>query len=282
VPRHGQRAIRIFDFETCKKHHKLAACREIVSCRTEIIQEKTMSTTKRTTPTTAAPAAKPLTGQEAIEAGRRAYEDAAGGKQPPPSKLTQTQRDIADVLANILTHGASDDVVGPFLTAVARHFWHWRLDETERPEHSDSESVNKFAAPQAERWKKELTVTWARAARVGVAEPVAKDLAERIRFAVVEELRDTFEYFIRDGTPEEHRLMANVFVDHQSGPTGFGIPIATAFSQQLGRVKAYIEVPRYHRDAVEKYLECLEAKEMEVMKDESFWAKPENAGNEAA
>jgi hypothetical protein len=217
--------------------------------------------TKRT-PTTAAPAAKPTTGQEALIAGRAAHEaDASGRKKPPVylESLSEVQQCVADLLADVVAHGGSEEVVSGLVTAAARHQWHRRLDHVHTDHAKVQANAKALAESDASRWKSELATAWAMAHRITITpKHYAKNITERIRFSVIRELQWLFEPFLNNGGPEELRLMRDVLQDRYSGGFGDGLAIAEAFLLQADCRRKYLAIPDHMVDQVEKYVACLQ------------------------
>jgi hypothetical protein len=232
--------------------------------------------TKCTTPTADVPPAKPATPAEAEAAGRAVHEGtAAGARKKPPvylEPLSEVQSRVADLLADVVAQGGSEEVVSGLVLTAANHQWHRRLAHIHKDHAKLEANVKSLAEPDAARWKSELATAWAVSHRFGERKSDAKSITESIRFSIIRELQGLFETFLHNGGPEELRLMRDALRDHYSGGFGDGLAIAEAFLLQAGCRRKYVAVPDHMVEQIEKYVDCLQ--EADVAATGHAWSDP--------
>lgn len=129
-------------------------------------------------------------------------------KPMPSPELAPIQKLIADEVAHLLADG--EDTSGArLLIAAAAHHWRWRMG-------SETGTGN-----VVQRWERELMMAWREGdldRRLHIApEPASSDtVTRRIRAGVITELICRFQRFLVNGTPEEHRLLAEILTTHDS------------------------------------------------------------------
>jgi hypothetical protein len=86
---------------------------------------------------------------------------------------------------------------------------------------------------------------------------------QQVRATVSERLQDRFAEFMLDATPEEKRLLAQVFAGRGSlsmrpDIENAELELATAFMEEIGASERYVQVPDEEiKDLVVKYIKLL-------------------------
>lgn len=180
--------------------------------------------------------------------------------------LTDLQALLADELSDLIVSGGRPEAVAALITAAARHanfrnFSRWLEDKPADLERAVSAAVQRDVT----EWTAQLSVQHARNRRAEPADEIEpKTASERIRAQVLNTLRWRFKEFLAEGSPEDHRLLAEVLSDHnaiESRRTQFGeLILARAFEEQLDTVtRCYLVVDARYREQTLDYVACLKA-----------------------
>jgi hypothetical protein len=197
--------------------------------------------------------------------------------QPKPQKLTATavelhvlapiQQLMCDLVSDMLINGGDPRLTDQLIIILNKHkWWLWALqvhgrEATEKIAAAVKEAPGRY---QFNEWREDLHAAWRETRKAPPAErPVPSSAIERIRFSMIERLREQFESFLIGGTPEEQWTLWDTLVTHENGNRGRDnfqeFPLAGAFEAALGQVEHdWIKVPQSLRKTVLSYLECLE------------------------
>ncbi|HWQ52091.1 MAG TPA: hypothetical protein VN442_00300 [Bryobacteraceae bacterium] len=180
-----------------------------------------------------------------------------------PRELSPAQQIICDEIADMLTHGGREDDISNMLYNVLSHKWNRATEGIYDDEKKRDQAVSEFVDRDIRDYDVELKAEWKRNRRAKPEAADPKTVTDRIRQGIMDELRDTFESFLRHGTPEEHRFLRDVLVIHEGvnrGPHPGVVELALgeAFMTELeGDASHYIKVPMRLAEQVAKYAECL-------------------------
>jgi hypothetical protein len=187
-------------------------------------------------------------------------------RKPKPAvepKLTQLQEHIFDVLGDMILHGGHTDDVFNVLWNVSVHHQRVRFPQSRNEcEEQFKERIEKRADDQAGEWQRLLTKSWPDPAIVNEA-PAPKNVVQRVRATVSDRLQDRFADFMLDATPEEKRLLVEVFTGRGSlsmrpDIENAELELATAFMEEIGASERYVQVPDEEiKDLVVKYIKLL-------------------------
>jgi hypothetical protein len=91
-----------------------------------------------------------------------------------------------------------------------------------------------------------------------------KTATERIRANAIDELRDRFEEFVAQGTPEEHRILSDILSIQESSTHGRDafdeLPLGAAMEGALDKYTGdFLRVPHNLDKQVQQYIDCLRA-----------------------
>ena len=182
-----------------------------------------------------------------------------------PRELAPIQQLIADEISDLLVHGGHADSVWHLLRAAGCHtVWRWAANVYGPDEQRE---VDRFVREQSKAkldgWKADLAAEWKRnrkAAPNAKVEP--QTAAERIRGGFMDELCRRFESFLTAGTPEEHMILNEVLLTHESSSNvrdSFDeLPLGMAMEDVLGKYAGeFLRVPHRFEKQVEQFIECL-------------------------
>jgi len=182
-----------------------------------------------------------------------------------PNETSQTHELVIDAVSDLLAHGGHADDVDSLLVGAMRHVQHRELDDlfSDDPDKRDA-IIDRRIDSGLEAWKTDLAIAWRKNKR---SEPPAIEpatISGRIREQTRDVLRDRFEDFMRDGTPEEVHLLSEILGFRDSGIVGGiegvdEIPLGEAFAYHLGNNETYIRIPRGFRRRIQNYIDALRA-----------------------
>ncbi len=193
-------------------------------------------------------------------------------KATKPRELAPIQQLIADEIADLIVHGGCDAAVSNLLLAVGSHsVWRWATDLFDDPD--EQEKVEEIVADRGGRncegWRVALVAEWARNRNFAPADKIEpKTASERIRGRIMDELRDRFETFLTQSTPEEQMILTEVFTDQKGGTRGLTrdnfdeLPLGMAMEYALNKYTGeFLRVPSRFEKQVLQYIDCLRAAE---------------------
>lgn len=177
--------------------------------------------------------------------------------------LTPAQQLVADEVADILVHGGHCEDTSDLVDAVLRHQYRRRFGRI-----ATKENVDNFLKTNLPDFLDKLQADWSHNARAkdGERTPPATAL-DRIRRKAIGQLRYAFESFVAEATPEEHRILTDIFAWCDSeGPHDRtavdDLPLASALEHALHGTKAdYVRLPHAFRELVDPYINTLMAAE---------------------
>ncbi len=186
---------------------------------------------------------------------------------PTRPELPKIAEIICDQVADLLTHGGHQDAVRWLILAALGHyerkrFGQWVDNPAELEKHVDE--MLRRDLPDAHA---ELRMYWKQNQRKPATRPEPKTITDQIRANVIGRVREEFDAFLCDATPEEHRLMYEILTTWRSSThgtmnRGTEVTLGLAFSDQLDSpTRSYIKVPEKLVEQVEKYVQCLMAAE---------------------
>ena len=190
-------------------------------------------------------------------------------KQPIPaeapthSPLTPFQEQVCDLAGDLILHGGHQDDIADFLAACMSHEWRRRGFDPDNPE-KQQRDVDGYVSRWLARWVRKLSRNWQDDPTPG-SEPAAvepeieQSVSERIRSTVRDEIKERFETFLGDANPEDMRLLRDIFMSAESfRGDNDDVPLALAFSYEIGRHTEYIRVSYKQEKLVRQYIELLE------------------------
>jgi hypothetical protein len=205
-----------------------------------------------------------MTEKQQMQAKTRVIRPVA--KPPAQEELTPIQQLIADEIGELIMRGGAMEDVDSILWSAVACMERRRLETLRIGEKERDEMITKRVRADFDRMKAELVLSWRGASRPGKpgAQTQSNAAHLRIRAMVIETLRERFECFLSEGTPEEHRLMSDILIDHESSNRGRNafdeLPLGRAFEYQVqAYARDYVRVPGSMREQVEQYIECLKA-----------------------
>lgn len=184
-------------------------------------------------------------------------------KKSAAHELAPIQELIADEIGELIMRGGDDEDVTSILWSALANMERKVFARFTKDGKAVEARVAQAVRATLDRRKAELVMAWKQSATPGEEETTSKAAHLRIRALVIETLRERFETFIVEGTPEEHYLMTEILLDHEMSNHGREmvneLAIGTAFERQLGIVTAYIRVPAGIQEQVQRYIDCLMA-----------------------
>lgn len=187
---------------------------------------------------------------------------AAAIPKPPADPFLDLASEVA---SDMLQHGAHEDDMEYLLRGLIQHTFRRKF-----PGFGDDESVVKnlggYYTNQAPRWYRKLAKFWpdpkTEPKPAKSKSPSASDL---VRSNVRAELWDAFTQFMGNANPEELRLLNDALRNHEMLGGGnvaeYQIPIAEAFTAELGKREYFLHLPSEYEDLVRDYIDLLEAGE---------------------
>jgi hypothetical protein len=190
---------------------------------------------------------------------------AAPGTKPNPHAFTPnpTQELLLQTCADAILRGTHVGILENLLLALGQHYYYKRFGYG-----SEDTRYNKSVA-DAERYLDE------RMRRVQGAWPTPErpsnydappDVSDHLRLKVRSDILYRLNELFTDGSPEEHRLLADILQDRTS-ETWFAdddpqVPLGYCFQLQLDREGRYLHIPDERRwKLVQQYLRLLDKAE---------------------
>jgi hypothetical protein len=189
--------------------------------------------------------------------------------------LTPVQQLICDLVSDMLVNGGENRITDQLLDAAIRHKrWRWAVSVYGQEEAEKiAEAVNERRGARFEKWRDDLHAAWRESRTAPPTEkPSPSTAAARIRFSMIERVREQMEEFLAEGTPEEIWTMWDIFTTHDStnrGSDNFNeFPLAGAIEGALGKIAHdWIKVPQSFQKHILSYLECLQEAQMDDKKE---------------
>ncbi|HUQ90818.1 MAG TPA: hypothetical protein VM120_03985 [Bryobacteraceae bacterium] len=213
---------------------------------------------KRVAITTSAPAAEQP--KQELSENADSVSNRTPRSEPPP--LNHMQELLCDLAGDLILNGGHREDVDNFITSMTCHYW--RRLHPKYPTELDKreKDLNEHVETRREEWTRSLTRGWLPKAEPSDETPAPKSLIEKLRTRYRSTLRDQFEDFLRYATPEEVRILSEVFSSHESNSTGpqFYDPeasLANAFMSEIGATSSYVRVPDEHLKLVLLYMKVL-------------------------
>lgn len=178
-----------------------------------------------------------------------------------PKELTEIQKVLTDLCAEMILRGGAKNPITNLLTACLGFNCRYLEDNP----YVSQERIDNWVDRDIEDWRTKLEASWPKPGDPK-PEPDRSTVTKRVRDDRRGELQDSLEDFMELATPEEILLMRQVMMDWESFTRGADanlfdpeIALARAISYTFEeRAHYYIRVPDKHWELVEKYIALLE------------------------
>jgi hypothetical protein len=186
-----------------------------------------------------------------------------------PRELAPIQQLIADEISDLLVHCGCADAVENLLMAAGCHsVWRWAVNLFGPDEQENiGATVMDRGEANSDEWYADLTAEWKRnrkAAPDGTVEP--KTATKGNRGSYMDELRERFESFLTESTPEEQMILSDGLLAQHSTNRGLGrdsfneLPLGIAMEEALDKYTGdFLRVPHQFEKQVQQYIDCLRA-----------------------
>lgn len=186
----------------------------------------------------------------------------------PPRELTELQKFVVDLFADMMLRGGNLVVFGELISALAahhynqKHNWEYATD-TPREFDSHDDYIKKYAKEKADDWCYQLRQQWP-ILGTAFSVPESNSITERVRAHKRQALRELFNEFCVGATPEEILILTDILQFRESSSLGADyqlkfeeLPLADSFAFALADNKSYFKVAEKHRGLVKKYIDLL-------------------------
>lgn len=174
---------------------------------------------------------------------------------------------ICELAADLILSGGHSDDMSLFLSGLVGHEYRRRASHL-KAEADLRQDLAEVRHDAVRRWERKLGRFWAdpdasQADEQAAVKSAKQSISAAVRETVRTELRERFSDFMDKANAEEIRLLRDIFISQESISHGDerDVPLAEAFSYEVGLNVAYLRVSGRHQQLVEKYIELLESSE---------------------